>query len=803
MKRLINSLIVYILVCSTAYSNHLLQVYITDAGSGEPLIGAGVVNIQSLKGVATDTEGRVNLNLITGAYQFAVSYLGYKSDTVSLLISTDTTISIVLHENINELAEVEVTADFHRKSRGVVGISKDFFEKTPALFGEREVVRALQMLPGVQSGSEGSTDIFVRGGSSDQNLISIDGVPLFNLSHLFGMFSVFNSDVIEKADLHKNYIPSQMSGRLASAIDVSSKQPDYNNTHGGFQIGMISTKLFAETPIVKNKLSTRIAARGSYAGIFIKPISKTQYKVGDEEGYISYYFYDINADLFYKINKKNTLHWNLFFTDDRFITYSEERRTKRDQMNERLFSYVDIDENRISWKNLLSSVSHHVKLKNNLFLQQQLFFTSYLLVKDKIREDNLIQAYKETLIDRIDYARKTSSVNEYSYQIHIDWIKNKHTLKAGSTLSERDFKPDILKQKQYLNKELVETIPADERKIAAQDFSVYADYFLRLDKIDLTGGLRGNLYFTKEYRHISLLPRISLEFKLPKSTVLQFAGNINEQNLHMVMGTVGELVNEFWLPATKYTPVQRAKQASLSVRQDIHSWFWSMDIFFRYSENQIEYNSTSYSFRLTDWRARTLSHGVNRAYGAEWYLTKQFEKVYLSAAYNLSKSERKFERLNRGRWYPYINDRRHDFSLLINYEINPKLNVSVSWIYGTGKPYQISDLLYPSLELVNYYDNKTSDSPQLGNIENQFRYFESRNGKRMKPFHHLDVSVNYSWKKRKWDQKINFSIFNVYNRKNIFDFIIKESGEGEARKTKYQTITLLPFMPSVSYEISF
>lgn len=786
--------------CFVAFAEHQLILLLKDATTEEPLIGASVMNIEGKGGVASDLQGKLKFKLNSaGDYSFAVSYLGYKNDTISIYIENDTSVIVRLYEITSELEEIEVLAYNSKRERGVVGVSSDVFDKVPTLFGEKEIVKSIQLLPGVQSGSEGSSAIYVRGGGSDQNLVTLDDVSLFNLSHLFGMFSVFNSDVIESADLYVNYIPSQMSNRLASAISVKSKTPTYDATHFGFQIGMLNTKLYVETPIVKNKLSLQLAARGSYAGIFIKPISKTQYKVGEETGYVSYYFYDLNAALNYKLNAKNTLSWNFFFTDDRFVTQGEEEGTEIE--SGKVNSYSMLDQNKMAWRNAMSSIKHRLKINNNLFLNHQIFTTNYVLSKSKTKGEVIVE--DDEVFKKDKFTQKISSVNEYGYHVGVDWLRNQHALKAGAQLSLRGFTPDEFVRKTVLNKQLISQDIDRKENTLTQDYSIYLDYFLQTKHIDVSTGVRGNLYFTKDYNHQSILPRLSIELKLPKSMVIQVAANSTEQNLHMVLGTVGDIVNEFWLPATAVTPVQKARQYSMNFRQNASTWFWSIGGFYREGKNQVEYNASTYSLRYTDWRDGVISKGVARAYGLELYLTKEFEDIYLSTSYNLTKSERKFNQLNRGRWYPYNNDRRHDVSFLLNYQLNEKLDFSLMWVYGSGRPYQMSDLLYPSLELVQYYDNKTAESPQLGSLDHQLRYFENRNGKRLRSFHHLDVSVNYKWKKKKWTHGINFSVYNVYNRKNVFDFIIREAGGGDARKTKYQTITLLPIMPSFSYEISF
>lgn len=787
---------------STTFGAHRLDIKISDAASKEALIGASVLELSQSKGAATDMEGQVQFRLETGQYRFVVNYLGYESDTFQINLQKDTAVTFQMGESYNELSEVEVVASYRNRSNGVVGVSQDLLEKMPTFFGERELVRAIQLLPGVQSGSEGSTAIFVRGGSSDQNLVAYDGVPLFNLSHLFGILSVFNSDVIGSADLYKNYIPSMLSNRLTSAIAVSTKAPSYTETHLGFQMGVINSKVLFETPIIKDKLSTQIAMRGCHAGVFIKPVSKSQYKVDNEEGYISYYFYDINASLNYKINPKNTLKWNFFFTDDRYTMSQEDENRDGRSIEEQGYKYNRYADNKIAWKNILTSVNHQLELKKDLYFQQKLYSSQFILRQDNIRRREFYMD-EQLAIDQHTIVTHLATIQELGYQGQVDWIKGKHVVRGGANVALRIFVPDKSIYKLIINDELQEEDKFNQNRFYSQDYAGFLDYSLKTKLADISAGVRLNLYQTKGYLHASALPRVSVEFKLPQATVIQLASNITEQNLHMITGSVGDVMSDFWVPATANAPVQRAFQNAISFRQNIKSWTWSVDAYHRMSKNQIEFVNRGTFSEKNNWENDVMSGGVGRAYGMELYLSKKYKGLYFSANYNLSKSERKFDKLNKGNWYPYTYDRRHDVALMLSYTFNPKWDVSISWVYGTGRPYTVSEFIYPSLGLVDYYDKKSPDSDYLNNSSQQIKYFEERNNRRLRAYHHLDIGMNYKWKKGKWNQTINVSIYNVYNQKNVFTLMSRTSGDFESARTRYQSLTLLPLLPSFSYAIGF
>lgn len=787
----------------SANAEYLLKLIVSDAITQEPLIGAAVQDKKQGIGAISDFSGIVSLKVKEGKSHLNISYIGYKTDSIDVNIHQDTTIQIKMYEVFNQLSAVDIVANYENRNNGILGVSKETLEMLPTFFGEKELVRALQLLPGVQSGSEGSSAIYVRGGSSDQNLVSLDKVPLFNLSHLFGIVSVFNSDVINSADLYKNYFPTGLPNRLTSAISVFTNSPSYNETHLNFQIGTLNTKVYLETPIVKKKLSLQIGLRGCHAGLFIKPVSKSQYKMDNEEGYISYFFYDINASLNYKINSKNTLKWNFFYTDDRYLMSKRDEENEIDSETNNEYTKKKFTNYKIAWRNLLNSFSHQLDINSNLYFNQKIYSTQFLLKQDNIKLKDYIYDTPPSILHEKTINSKIASIIEYGYQNQLDWIKNKHTLKAGLQMAWRSFNPDKNIYQLYYDDKISQESQSNMDLVFSGEYASFIEYTFKRKYIDVYSGLRFNYYQTKGYQAASLLPRLSLEFRLPKSISMQIASNITEQYLHMITGGVGDVMSDYWVPANSKAPRQRAFQNVIAFKQSIKDWNWSVDVFHRISQNQIENINQGSFAEKGNWESSILSGGKGRAYGIEFYLSKKIKNFNTSISYNLSKSERKFDQLNRGQWYPYTYDRRHDVSFLMTYKINKKWDVSLTWAYGSGRPYTKPELIYPSLGLVDYYGDKSEDSYYLDNSSQQIKYFEQRNNRKLRAYHHLDIGMNYKWQKGKWKQSINFSIYNIYNHKNVFTLYEKTTGTNENMKMKYQSITLLPILPSFSYAIGF
>jgi|GEM_PF-3681175 len=781
----------------------ILKVKVAEMGSGEPLIGASVIIPGKNGGAATDLEGAAQLSLYKGPANIIISYIGYQPDTLQMDLSKDTTIQVMLAEISNQLGVIEVSATAVKRNNGVMGVNPEILETLPTFFGERELVKALQLLPGVQSGSEGSNAIFVRGGSSDQNLVTLDGVPVYNLSHLYGILSVFNSDVVRSADLYKNYLPPSIGGRLTSAIAVQSKVPSLTETHFGVQVGAISTKVFLQTPIIKNKLSTQIALRGCHAGIVIKPASKTQFDGPGEDGFMSYYFYDINTGLNYKINDRQSLRWNFFFTDDRYrLSDAEQGRGQRTIEGITGLDYDRSSNLYLSWKNITTSFQHNVELRSGIHLSQQLYLSQYILGQRNVRLRNY-SLQGTLLVSQETTNRKKASVIESGLKGTFNWNKRKHSLKWGYQLAMRNLQPDYTDYKIITNRDLTDEQRFGDQYIPTYDLDTYAEYAYKSSWVNVYTGARFNAYLAEGYRKLAVLPRLSIEFNLPKYVTIQLASNKTQQNVHMINSSMGDIMNDFWVPANRVAPSETAIQNSFSVRQDIKGYFWSVDVYHRMARNQIEFVQRSLYEEKLAWEQDVLGGGQGRAYGVEFYVSRTLDKFFFSANYNLSRSERRFDRLNRGNWYPYLYDRTHDASIAASYKLKNRFEFTVAWVYGTGKTYTMPAAVYPSLELVDYYGQLDVDRPPLDHKSDQIEYFRSRNNHRLKAFHHLDIGFNYKWKKNKWEHVLNVSCYNVYNRMNVFSLMTKTYDDTEHPRTIYRSITLMPFLPSFSYAVSF
>jgi hypothetical protein len=732
-----------------------------------------------------------------------------QSDTIHIDIYSDTTINFTLQPIT--LSEVVVTAQGKKtvglEKDGVITLSGAQLEKLPTVLGERELLRAIQLLPGVQSGNEGARGIFVRGGGPDQNLILYEGAPVFNVAHLYGVFSVFNSDITGRADLHKNYLPPRFGGRLASAIEVDARPANMDSLHGGFQVGLFTSKAFMDIPLVKNKLSAQVAIRGCYAGLFSGTISERQFASANENGRITYYFYDLNAALYGRPSEKHTIEWHLFHSDDRF-RLNDMWQSNPDVVinNVSRLRLIDDDFSTLRWNNLSSSFRWKAYINHNLNFQQDLYWSRYFL---RATEDEF-QRYQnsDTILNGVKSKfDNNSQVSETGIRGTFKWTKGAHQLQSGYAALYRTFNTgqgSIFEERQGL-------LPITYDYGAPSQGTGEADLFFsyRFDHPWLTfdvGG-RGNYYRAYDgFDRFSFQPRGLLEIKLPKSIILQLTGAVTTQNMHLLANSAGDILNDIWVPANATARPENAIQGGAGIRQEFPKGYsWSVDVFYRKMDGHIEYNEgSSYLFAGRDWLRQVATGGVGRAYGLELFATKTKGNITAWAKYTLSRSERQFEQLNRSLWFPFKYDRTHDASFSIHYALNKKLDFSLSWVYGTGNTFTLPTVQYPSISIRDFYEFVNDQDIYLDGAWGQIRYYEGRNNYRLKAFHHLDIGMNYKWVKNRINHTFNFSIYNIYNRFNVFNVYLQwtQNEDGKYDIT-YQTLSLMPVLPSFSYAVTF
>ena len=780
--------------------------YVTDAGSGERLINAAVYEKASLIGSVTNTYGFFSIQLTAGYAKIIVSYLGYESSSVTIWLSHDTIIDFSLVQSLKQLEAVTVTADINRSQvknpqMSMIDIPVEKFLSLPVLFGEADVLKVIQLLPGIQSGTEGTAGIYVRGGGPDQNLFLLDGVPIYNASHLFGFMSVFNPDAVKSVQLYKGGFPARYGERLSSVVDIRMKEGNEKETHGNFTVGLISSKLSVEGPIKKDTAAYIISARRTYADVFARPIIA----LADDDPYYQstggYYFYDLNGKLNYKFSEKSRVYLSAYMGRDKAFFRETSLPEYTDAEGHK---YKHIDKTSMGWGNIITALRWNYLLNNKLFSNSTLTFSDYKFdISYEFLTKDLISNKKST-----DFFRYFSGINDFSAKVDFDFFPSPmHTVKFGTAYTFHNFKPGITSYRYNPtdNSEGIDTTFGDV-KVFGHEFILYAEDNIELStRFNLNAGLRSSIFNVQDTTYISLQPRISFRFMLSENLSIKAAYSRMTQFVHLLTTSAVSLPTDLWLPVTKHfePPVSDQYAVGSSFRLP---WKLEMTIegFYKTMDNLIEYKEgASFGGSGQGWESK-VEKGCGWAYGTEFLLEKNAGKTTGWIGYTLSWTERQFKNLNYGRVFPAKYDRRHDISVTVTHKFNNRVDIGLVWVYGTGNTATLGIMKYNTDNsfLPGYYNFSTvTDYP-------------GRNNYRTPAYHRLDASLNLHKQKKNGVRTWNFSVYNAYCRMNPFfiywgeEYITEpdESNPGSYKdyiKPVLKKVSLFPVIPSVSYSFIF
>ncbi len=766
---------------------YTISGYITDENTGESLIGANVYLKNPIRGTTTNTYGFYTITLEKGTHQLFASFLGFEDWSQEVQLDRNISFNIRLQSTAITTKEVVISAD--RPDKNVMSTEMGSFEmpvemvkKLPAFMGEVDILKTIQLKPGIQSGGEGMTGFYVRGGGPDQNLILLDEAVVYNAAHLFGFFSVFNSDALQNVDIFKGSMPANYGGRLASVLDISMK--DGNNrkyaAEGG--IGLISSRLTVEGPIKKDTSSFIISGRRTYVDVVMKPFLNKNSPFRQS----AYYFYDLNAKVNYRLSDKDRVFLSGYFGRDVFDLSDAE----------------DNFSNAISWGNGTA-----VLRLNHLFNQKVFANTSVIYSKYDFGFDAIQDQYDLKL---------NSGIEDWNAKIDFTWIPSTtHTVKYGINYIYHTFTPYNVSAKTSD----VEFDFGEAVKLYSHEGALYVN-----DEFDLTGlirisaGLRYSLFChvgpfdrfikdpvtnltvdtisyasgesVKTYNHLE--PRLSARFIVDEYSSIKAGFTQNYQYIHLAALSAVSLPTDIWVPSTEIVKPQFGTQYSVGYFRNFYKNMYegSVEVYYKDMKNQIEYKEGALiEDNVSNNTDNNFTFGEGYSYGIEFFVNKQYGKLTGWIGYTLSKTSRIFSEINLGEEFPAKYDRRHDVSIVTMYEINPKLNVSLVWVYATGNT--------ATLPVSRYIIG--------GNIVNEYG---ARNSYRMPPYHRMDVSVNWTpkpKKPRKWESTWNFSIYNLYNRMNPYYIYFETTGnimEGHM-EIKAKQVSLFPILPSVSYNFKF
>lgn len=754
-----------------AQDNFTINGIITDSLSGESLIGVNVkFSMANTYETRTNAYGFYSYKLLPGDYTMSVSYVGYTPLKKDITVRADMQLNISLVAS-NMIEEVIVSSQKRNENvssaqMGMAKISLSEIGNVPVLFGERDVIKTLQLLPGIKSAGEGNSGFFVRGGSADQNLILLDEAPVYNASHLLGFFSTFNSDAIKDVSVFKGGMPAQYGGRLSSVLDIRMNDGNKKEYTAEGGVGLISSRLKLEGPLIKDRSSFMVSGRRTYADVFLGLAKDSSIRNN------TLYFYDINAKANYQIDGKNTLYLSGYFG--------------RDELGlDQSFGF--------GWGNATATLRWNHLYSNRLFSNTSLIYSNYnYVIENFISENNF---------------RVNSSIRDLNFKQDFQLsLNNSHNLRFGLDLVSHTIAPGSITSApgSSINQETIEKRKGNEASAYISDEWEAGErlnivYGMRISAFFPTGpgtfnvyDRQGNITDTRTYSsgeyitsYVNAEPRLSASYLLSPSASLKASYTRNVQNLHLMSNSTSSLPTDLYIMSSINVRPETADQVAAGYFRNFNQdkFEFSAELYYKAMQNQIDYRSG------TDLRGNKnveadLLYGRGRAYGAELYLRKRSGRFSGWIGYTLSKTERSFDDIENGKWFYARQDRTHDLSLVGIFKPGGRWVFSSSFVYSTGNA-----VTFP----VGKY--------QLNN--QTYFYYSGRNSDRMPDYHRLDLAatlearpgsrLNSSW---------SFGLYNSYNRKNAYAIDFQDDPDVPGKTQAVQT-SLFGIIPSVTWNFKF
>lgn len=761
---------------SAAAQNYTISGYITDSESGEVLIGANLYNTKKENGTATNSYGFFSYTAPKDTVDFIISYVGYSSKRITFFLEENTTLNIDLNPG-NELAEIEVRPvegidEVTQMSR--INLTAEQIKTVPVLLGEVDVLKALQMVPGVQSGAEGTSGLYVRGGGPDQNLILMDGVPVYNASHLFGFFSVFNADAINNIDLVKGGFPARYGGRLSSVIDITLKEGNKERIKGEGAIGIISSKITIDGPL-SDKTSFLLSGRRTYLDLLARPFIKAQSN-GDEVA--GYYFYDLNAKINHRISDNDRIYLSGYFGKDKAYSISEDSR------NEGATGYYWKDELGLKWGNATTAFRWNHIYSPRLFGNITLTYSRYLF---DVFDNSLDEITSSGIKNTEEYnSRYYSGIDDFAAKADFNYSPSpKHHIRFGGSAIRHSFNPGALA---YSSSYDPDTTLGSQKTTAGEYFLYAEDDFELTEKAKINLGYHASAFNVENNLYYSFEPRAAINYRLPNRLSIKGSYTRMTQYIHLLTNSGIGLPTDLWVPSTAKISPQNASQFTVGIAKVYNELELTLEAYYKKMSNLIEYREGATYLNIeSDWQDKITS-GTGESYGAEIFLQRKSGKWNGWLGYTLSWNYRQFDEVNFGKKYAYTYDRRHDVSIMASYTPRKGVSYSASWVYGTGNAISLPSSSYLSI---------SNDIYWFEGID----YFNGRNGYRMAAYHRLDISANWT-KPKKWGERTwSLGFYNFYNRKN--PFFIDIGYDSSSKQNKFVQYSLFPIIPSITYSFKF
>jgi hypothetical protein len=782
-----------ILIIVRSNNSKTLSGVVEDAVSGEKLIGVSIAEVKHQAGTTTNNFGFYSVTLPGDSLHLHISYIGYHPLDTIVGIRGDLRIDFRLQAGSQQLKEItinETGAMPVQESSQMSSISVPVSQvrSMPRLLGEPDLLKALQMMPGVKQGTEGSSALLVRGGTPDQNLILLDGAALYHPMHLLGIFSTFNTSVLKDVTLYKGAFPARFGGRLSSVVDISTKDGNLYRHHGEFSVGLISSQITLEGPIQKGKTSYVISGRRSYPDLIAGPIAKS---AQEELRKFSLFFYDINAKVHHQFSDRDKLYMSFYMGKDRLRM---RRRSIADQ--DPAVDDYDLSDLGIQWGNITGTLRWSHVVSPKLFTNTMLTGSSYKFSTGIHTEDKYDGDLSTSTL------QLNSGIRDYGVKTDIDYRPMPaHALKLGAAYMYHVFTPGIVRMKQSSGEEVTLDSVNNNRNIGAAEMDVYAEDDWEISpRLKINAGLHASAFSVQERFYHSLQPRVSMRFKLPGDWALKGSYTHMTQYIHLLANNSISLPTDLWVPATKKVAPQQARQFALGLARNLfrNEYEFSAEVYYKKMYKVAEYkDGATYltSSKGDTWQEQVAS-GTGRSYGLELLLQKKTGRLTGWIGYTWAVSDRTIPGVNYGHTFYYKYDRRHDLHLVTIYKIRKNIEVSGSWTYQSAFPFTLP---------VARYEGISGPIPSQGpdNWSPEVDYINTRNNVRISVYHRLDLGINFIKEKKSGHIRTwNISVMNAYNRMNPFFYYVDRYANNKPQ-VNLKGLVLLPVTPSLSYSFKF
>ena len=780
-------------VFTLGYSQKItISGYVTDAASGEIIAGATITTADYFNYAISNNYGYyiLTLNRSEDSVKIQASFVGFSPSSFSIIPYQNLKVDFALRSS-NILDEVfvsaEKTATYERRkemSIATVPISK--VTAMPSLGGESDVLKSMQLMPGIQSGNEASSGLYIRGGSPDQNLMVIDDVPIYYVNHLGGFVSTLNSDAINSMKLVKGGFPAHYGSRLSSVVDIKMKEGNMKEFHGNAMIGMIASKIMIEGPIKKDTTSYMISLRRFMYDLISRPLTRATSFNGAS---IGYNFYDLNAKINHIISPKDRLYLSFYSGGDKVLTRQK--------------TQTDLNKMILEWGNILGAFRWNHLYGDKLFSNLTLYSTRYRLANDFSR------TFTRNNIKEKTSASYWSGIIDLSVKADFDYyVKQNYKIKFGGTSIFHHFNPNTTTYHSVENSAVVDTSFGSKKQNGFEN-AVYLENEISIGTRLFTNiGLRVTKYQTPNRNYVSYEPRFLSTFMISENTLLKASYSSMNQYIHLLTGSSPNMQNDIWVPVTDAVAPSLSKQYAIGLEKTVRDEMYeiSLEGYYKTMNNLITYkDGVAILSSASDWQSQVEINGKGKSYGLEFLLQKTKGSATGWIAYTYSKTTRQFENKNNGKPYPFKYDRTHDISIVYQQRIKSNIQFSATWVFGTGNPYTLATGKYKMMpEVINELINES-------NYLNYGQVYNDLNSYRMRAYHKLDIGVNFYKKVKRGERIWNISIYNLYNRQNPYYYFLDTSYQfdeqgriiPEATKTVLKQQSYFPIIPSFSYSLKF